>query len=212
MNIEQIKTAWQEYNQKLALSQRLNEQIILSMLKERSRSRVSKIRRENIIHLVLMVITLLFLGAIFVGNPFDFKYIVQYVPYGILSIGVILAIFSIFKIFQNFDVDMNHISLAAFLNRTIDAYDKNKKIERWFGIIFLSAGVLTAFSFLPKKLEHKALWPALGETAISIIITLLIYFVAFKLGAFKNRKREGFENDLKELNELKAISSELSNN
>jgi hypothetical protein len=44
------------------------------------------------------------------------------------------------------------------------------------------------------------------------MITLLVYFIAFKLGAFKNRKKEGFENDWKELSELKAISSELERN
>lgn len=32
--------------------------------------------------------------------------------------------------------------------------------------------------------------------------TVVIYIVAFKLGAFKNRKKEGFENDLKELDAL----------
>ena len=72
--------------------------------------------------------------------------------------------------------------------------------------------MLTAFSFLPKKLEHKELWPALGETLLSMAITLAIYFIAYKLGAFKNRKKEGFENDLKELNNLKSISAELSEN
>jgi hypothetical protein len=32
------------------------------------------------------------------------------------------------------------------------------------------------------------------------------------LGAFKNRRKEGFENDLKELNELKAIAEDLGRN
>lgn len=209
MDIEQVKTAWQHYNQKLALTQRLNEQLILSMLKERSRSRVSKIRRENTIYLVFMVITLIFLGAIFAGNPFDFRYTLQYVPYGMLAIGVIMAMLSLFKSLQSFDVNLNNVSLATFLKKTIDAYEKNKKMESWFGAIFLSAGLLTAFSFLPKKLENKGLWQALGETAISVVVTLLIYFIAFKMGAFKNSKRDGFENDLNELNELRAISSEL---
>lgn len=210
MNIDQMKTEWQLYNQKLELSQRLNEQLILSMLRERSRSRVSKIRRDNMILMILMVFNLIILAAIFAGNPFDFKYTLQYVPYGILAIGVLLALLSLIKSFKSFDVNMNNVRLDVFLKRTIDGYEKNKKMERWFGIIIFSAGVLTALSFLPKKLENKELWPALGETALSIGITLVIYFIAVKAGAFKNRNREGFENDLKELNELKAISSELA--
>ena len=211
MNIEELKTEWQQYNQKLALSQRLNEQMILGMLRERSRSRVSKIRQENAVYLVLMFLNLFFLGAIFAGNPFDFKYELQYIPYTILTVGVLLAIISLIKSLLSFNVNINNVNLDHFLKKTIEEFEKSKKMQRWFGMIIFSSGVLTAFSFLPKKLEHKALWQALGETAISIAITLAIYFIAFKLGAFKNRKKEGFENDLQELNELKNLSSELKN-
>lgn len=209
MIIEQVKTEWQQYNRKLELSQRLNEQLIESILRERSQSRVSKIRRNNIICLALMILNLIILAAIFAGNPFDFKYKWQFVPYGMLCIGVVLAILSLTKSLRSFDVNMNKVNLDTFLKKTIEGYENNKKIERWFGIIIFSVVVLTALSFLPKKLEHKALWPALGETAIIIVITIMIYVIASKLGAFKNSKKEGFENDWKELNELKAISSEL---
>lgn len=210
MNIDEIKTEWKQYSKKLEVSQRLNEHLILSMLKERSRSRVSKIRRNNTVYLVLMLLTLLFLAAIFAGNPFDFKYRLQYIPYGILSIGVLLAIISLVKSFKTFTTNINSVSLDNFLKRTIEEYDKNKKIERWFGVIIFSAGLLTAFSFLPKKLEHKEFWQAIGETAVSMLITIAIYFIAFKLGAFKNKNKEEFENDLKEWNELKNISMELN--
>jgi len=210
MNIDEIKTEWKQYSKKLEVSQRLNEHLILSMLKERSRSRVSKIRRNNTIYFVLMLLTLLFLAAIFAGNPFDFKYRLQYIPYGILFIGVLLAIISLVKSLKTFTTNINNVSLDNFLKKTIAEYEKNKKIERWFGIIIFSAGLLTAFSFLPKKLEHKEFWQAIGETAVSMLITIAIYFIAFKLGAFKNKNKEEFENDLKEWNELKNISMELN--
>lgn len=209
MNLEQLKTEWQQYNQKLALTQRLNEQIIVSMLRERSRSRVAKIRRDNIFYLVLMLLNLFLIGAIFAGNPFDFKYDLQYLPYGILAVGILLAIGSLIKSLQSFNVDLNAVNLDHFLRKTIREFEKNKKMQGWFGLLIFSSGLLTAFSFLPKKLEHKGLWPALGETLLSMAITLVIYFIAYKLGAFKNRKKEGFENDLNELNNLKTISAEL---
>ena len=211
MNIDEMRTEWKQYSKKLEVSQRLNEHLIQSMLKERSRSRVSKIRRNNAIYLVLMVITTMFLAAIFFGNPFDFRYRLQYIPYGILFIGVLLGIVSLVKSLKNFtSTNINNVSLDSFLKRTIAEYEKNKKLERWVGIIIFSAGLLTAFSFLPKKLEHKEFWQAVGETAISMLITIAIYFIAFKMGAFKNKNQEEFENDLKEWNELKTISMELN--
>ncbi|HKH63513.1 MAG TPA: hypothetical protein VKA49_21900 [Flavitalea sp.] len=212
MNIEELKNEWRHYDQKLALTERLNERLIQSMLRERSRSRISKIRRDCVIFVVLMFINLVLFAAIFVGNPFDFKYTVQYIPYGLLTIGVVLAIISLIKTLRRFDVNINTANLHGFLIATIREYEKNKKMESWFGTIIFSGGLLTVFSFLPRKLENNGLWPALGETAISLLITVAIYFIAFKLGAFKNRKKEGFENDLKELNELKAIASEFKEN
>ena len=209
MNIDQLKTDWQRYNQKLELSQRLNEQLIHSMLKERSRSRIAKIRRDNILYMVLMMMNLVILAAIFAGNPFDFKYLLQYIPYGILTIGVLMAMVSLFKSLQSFNVNLNHVNLDAFLKKTIVELEKNRKMERWFGIIIVSAGVLTGLSFLPHKLQNKPLGQALIETAVSMGIAVGIYIIAFKLGAFKNRKKEGFENDLKELKELKALAAEL---
>lgn len=209
MNIDQLKTDWQRYNQKLELSQRLNEQLIHSMLKERSRSRIAKIRRDNILYMVLMMMNLVILAAIFAGNPFDFKYLLQYIPYGILTIGVLMAMVSLFKSLQSFNVNLNHVNLDAFLKKTIVEFEKNRKMERWFGIIIVFAGVLTGLSFLPHKLQNKPLGQALIETAVSMGIAVGIYIIAFKLGAFKNRKKEGFENDLKELKELKALAAEL---
>lgn len=208
MNLEEIKSEWRLYNQKLAVSQRLNEQLVLSMIKERSRSRLAKIRRDNILYLLLMFLNFILLIAILAGNPFDFKYTWQYLPYAILMIGVLMAIGSLYRNLVHFDVDLNKTDLVAFLNNIILVYEKHKKKQAWYGLAIFSAGALTAFSFLPKKLEHKALWPALGETMISLTITVLIYVVALRLGAFKNRKKEAFENDLNELNQLKQLSAE----
>ena len=212
MNIEELKNEWKQYDQKLALTERLNERLIQSMLRERSRSRISKIRRDCVIFIVLMFINLALFAGIFAGNPFDFKYTVQFIPYGLLTIGVLLAIISLIKTLRRFKVNINTVNLHSFLIATIREYEKNKKMESWFGTIIFSGGLLTVFSFLPRKLENNGLWPALVETAISLLITVAIYFIAFKLGAFKNRKKEGFENDLNDLNELKAIASEFKEN
>lgn len=212
MDINHLKSEWKQFDQKLATSQRLNDQLIQSMLRERSRSRVATIRRDTFVYMILMCINVVLLAGIFAGNPFDFQHKAQYIPYGLLAIGVLLAIASLVKTLRRFNVDMNKVNLTTFLQTTIEGYEKNKRMEGWFGMIIFSAGVLTIFSFLPKKLENKGLWPALAESAITIFVTLAIYFIAFKLGAFKNRKREGFENDLQELNDLKAIAQELRNN
>ncbi|WP_295125355.1 hypothetical protein [uncultured Chitinophaga sp.] len=204
MELEELKSTWNRYEQQITSTQRLSERLITSMLQERSRSRVAGIRRENSLLLVYLVLLLGVLAAIFIGNPFDFTYGWQYIPYGLLCAGVMAAVARLVKNQRELNTNINTIGLAPFLSKVIKGYEKSARMETWFGLLMFTGGVATVFSFLPHKLQHKGLWPALGETAIGVGITLLIYFVAFKAGAFRNRKKEGFENDLRELNELNA--------
>jgi MFS family permease len=209
MNVEQIKMEWTRYNEKLALSQQLSDKLIISMLKERSRSRISAIRRSNSLYLLLMCLVLTLLIAILTGNPFDFDYSWQFIPYGVLVIGVVITIITLIQSIQSLPADLNKSDLSSFLKQTVLAYDRKKKIESWFGIIMFTGGLLTVFSFLPGKLKNKGLTEALLETGLMVVITIIIYFIAFKAGAFKNHNKAAFENDLKELNNLKQLSSEF---
>ena len=206
MNLDELKSAWQVYDQKLQNSQLLTERLIVGMIKDRSKSRVAQIKRENKWFFALMVFELLILGAIFMGNPFDFVYTIQFVPYVFLAIGIIMALVAIYRSNAIVNTDMNSTTLGAFLQHVIREYEKNKKLEGWFGMLILASGCLTVLSFLPNKLEKKGLNGALIDTLIPMGICLFIYFLAFKLGAFKNRKSEGFKEDLKE---LEVLSKEL---
>ena len=206
MNLDELKSAWQVYDQKLQTSQMLSERLIVSMIKERSRSRVAQIKRENTWFFVLMVFELVVLGAVFVGNPFDFVYPIQFVPYGLLAIGIIMALVAIYRSNAIVNVDMNSTTLGAFLKHVISEYEKNKKLEGRFGLLMLTSGCLTVLSFLPNKLAKQELIPALIDTLIPIGICLFIYYLAFRFGFFKNRKSEGFKEDLQE---LEALSREL---
>jgi hypothetical protein len=202
MNLDELKSAWKVYDQKLQASQVLTERMIVGIIKERSRSRVAQIKRENTFFFILMVVELVLLVAIFLGNPFDFIYPIQFVPYGFLGIGITMAIIAIYRSNAIVNTDMNSTTLGAFLNHVIKEYEKNKKLEGWFGILMLTSGCLAALSFLPNKLQKQSLTSALIDTLIPIGICLIIYYLAFKMGAFKNRKSEGFKEDLKELEEL----------
>lgn len=209
MNLEDLKLAWQTYDSKLQASKTINEKIILSMIRERSSSRVSIIKRNNAFLITVMFVELLVLVAIFIGNPFDFEYKWQFVPYIFLGIGVIMAIGVLFKNYKMLNVDINNSNLGTFLENVIDGYEKNKKAEKWFGLTMLAAGCLTILSFLPHKLAKYNLSTAIIDTIIPLVISLGIYFIAFKLGAFKNTKSEEFKRDLAELEKLSADLAEI---
>ncbi len=206
MNLEELKSAWQVYDQKLTFSQKINEKIVFSMIRERSNSRLSKMKRENRLLMLFMFFEFFVLLAVFIGNPFDFVYLWQYIPFLFLLIGNLMAIVMLFKVYKMINVDITGIDLSSFLIKLIQGYEKNKKAEGWFGAIMFVSGCLTVFSFLPKKLAQKTLSLALLDTLIPLLICIMIYYIAFKFGAFKNKKSEEFKKDLQELQEF---SSEL---
>lgn len=206
MNLDELKSVWKVYDQKLQTSQQLTERLIVGMIKERSKSRVAQIKRDNKWFFALMIFELIVLGAIFIGNPFDFKYLIQFVPYGFLGIGIILALVAIYRSNAIVNIDMNSTTLGAFLQHVIHEYEKNKKLEGRFGIIMLASGCLTVLSFLPKKLEKQSLTSALIDTLIPIAICLILYYLGFRFKFFNTNKSEGFKQDLRE---LEALSKEL---
>lgn len=209
MNLEELKSAWQVYDRKLQASQTINEKLIFSMIRERSNSRVSRIKRENTLLLLVMFLEFFFLMAVFAGNPFDFKYLWQYVPFLFISIGNLMAIIVLFSVYKMLKTDITDSNLTSFLKNIIETFEKNKKAEGWFGAIMFVSGCLTIFSFLPNKLVTKSLSMAIIDTLIPLAISVVIYAVAYKMGAFKNKKEIAFKNDL---NELEKLQQELQEN
>jgi hypothetical protein len=206
MNLDELKSAWQMYDQKLQVSQAINEKIIKSMIRERSYSRVSRIKRENGFLMLLMFLELFFLVAVFAGNPFDFKYLWQFVPYLFIMIGNLMAIGVLFRVYKMLKIEITDFNLNTFLQNIIETYEKNKRAEGWFGIIMFVSGCLTVFSFLPHKLATRSISAAMIDTAIPLAISIFLYWLAFKLGAFENRKSKEFRKDL---DELEKLSNEL---
>jgi hypothetical protein len=202
MNLEELKSAWQVYDRKLQASQAINEKLIFSMIRERSNSRVSRLKRDNTLLMLFMFLEIAFLVAIFAGNPFDFKFLWQYVPFLFISIGNLMAIVLLFKVYKMLKTDITNDNLMSFLQNLIETFEKNKKAEGWFGAIMVVSACLTVFSFLPHKLATKSLSMAIVDTLIPLAISSLLYLIAYKMGAFKNQKEIAFKKDLTELENL----------
>lgn len=211
MNIDELKTSWQVYDKKIQSSQAINEKIIESMIKERSTSRVASIKKQYQFFCIMLAAEFILTIAILTGNPFDFKYKLQFVPYILLGSCIMIAFVNILQLFKKLNHNFSGNPIGVFLKTMVEGYEKNKVYEKWFGILFFSVGLIIPLSFMPHKIAQNGLSSALLETAIMMAGTLLLYFVAFRLGAFKNRNEEKFRNYLEELNELKAMSSELDN-
>lgn len=209
MELEELKNDWKIFEAKIEKSKEINERLIESIIRERSAGRITKMKNQYKALFFTMAIEAIFLVAVLLGNPFDFGQKWQFVPYFLLLVGVLLALFNIVKFYNQISFDFGENNISVFLKRLIGYYDKNKVYEKWFGTMLLSTGLLVPFSFLPKKIVRNGLQKALLETGIMIAITLIIYIVAFKMGAFRNRHEEKIKLDLQEYESLKSISAEL---
>lgn len=214
MNLDELKSAWQQYDIKLQSTQALSERLVTSMIKERSASRLSKVKRRfNLLTLYLTGWTIVGL-CILIGNPFDYSKTIEFIPMSIyficmLSLVITMAILSL-KLHKT---EINKDSLHSSVNKVItivSEYEKPAKLLRWaLRLLIFSTTVLFPLSFLPRKIERLGMWGGIGDTLIAISISATLVFIAHKLGAFKDNKAEKFREDLRELDELRSVSKEL---
>lgn len=214
MNLDELKTAWNVYDRKLQSTQAINERIIVSMITERSGNRFSKVRKQYTLGLMWMFICLAFSILVILTNPFDYGYTLQYIPMGIFAACLIVLIGGMVRSYRNLQkVAITQNSTGEALKSIIAVYEQPKKFLHYTIIVFLFSQVLLLpLSFLPRNIETMGLWGALAERLIPISISALILFIAFRLGAFKERHVEKFREDLNELESLKAMSAELAEN
>jgi hypothetical protein len=210
MELETLKKSWETLDRKMQHATAFSQKLVESIISARVMTTVDKIRRLNNFFYVVLGVEILFLIALFVGNPFDFQYTLQYVPYLLILIGVLLAFVNLLRLSTAIRKLSPGDRIDHYLKGIVSLYDRNKRFEKWFGVIFLSIGLLVPASFLPQKLERMNLMSALLDTGIMVSVTLVIYVIAFKLGAFKNPHKAQLEKDLAEWNELKMLANEMN--
>lgn len=211
MNLDELKTAWREYDRKIQLSHAINEKIILRMISDRSTSRLGKIRREYLLSFIYMFAMLALFMCIFIWNPFDYTHIFQYTPTALQSTCILITLILLFNGQRDLRVDINQSNLDASLKTIIAVYEKAEKLLRWSGVSLMVSGLLFPLSFLPKALKSSGLWQGLGLVFIQVAVIFTLYVIVIKLGFLKDKKKYAtrFKEDLNELEELKAMSAEL---
>ncbi len=211
MELEALKKSWASMDKRIHLTATFNQKLVESIISSRVETTVDRIKKLNNFFYIVLSIEIVFLIALFVGNPFDFRYTVQYLPYALLLIGIVIAFVNLLRLSKALQKLSPAISsIDHYLKSLLSIYDRNKRFEKWFGLIFLSIGLVIPFSFLPQKLDRMSWQGALLDTGIMISITVIIYIAAFKFGAFKNRNKVKLEKDLADWNELKTLANGMN--
>ena len=212
MNIDDLKMAWQEYDSRLQATNTLSAQIVKSMIRDRSESRLSNITRQHIYGIFYMIFWLVLGIAILLGNPFDYTLKVEYIPVSVFCISMAILIGGLYNAYSQLKtVNIDSDNIDGSLRKIISVYEKpNRFMSNAVKLLLLSATVLFPLSFLPRKIENLGFWPGLVDTIIPVAISITTVWIAYKLGAFKERQAEKFKKDMEELDKLKSISAEIN--
>jgi hypothetical protein len=210
MELEILKQSWLRLDKKIQHATIFNQTLVEHIISSRVITTVDKIKSMyNGFYVVLSVETIALL-AILAGNPFDFKYTLQYLPYLLLLIGVVIAFFNLLHISRSIARLSAKSAIDHYVKEIVAIYDRNKRFEKWFGLSFLAVGFLVPFSFLPNKIARVGVVGALIDTVIMIMISWIMFIAAFKFGLFKNRHKEKLQKDLEAWKELKALANEMA--
>jgi hypothetical protein len=207
MELELLKENWSNLETRIKASAAISEKLVDAIIRSRVMTTVDRIRRQYAGFYVVLITELVFLTALFLGNPFDFRYTLQYIPYVLITIGVLIAFVNLLSIHKSINKISPVISIGDYVKGIVSIYDRNRKFEKWFGTSLFAAALLVPFSFLPQKLDRMSAGYALLDTLIMISVSVVLFFVAVRLGAFRNRNKEKLERDLSEWQELKNLAS-----
>lgn len=211
MNIEDLKAAWKQYDIKLQATHTIHDKIISSMIADRTRSRFDGAKRTYKISIVWMTLCLGFSIVVLLTNPFDYRYTLQYAPMIIFAMGLLIMIAALCRtLFQLSTITVMHQTISESLQQIIAVHAKPRRFVHYTVFIFLfSQVILFPLSFLPHTIERMGLGYALVERLIPISIGASLLYVAFRFGAFRDKKVNLFKQDFAELNALKANLHEL---
>lgn len=209
MELDTLKASWERLDRKMERASMFNEKLVEHIVASKVTTTVDKLKRLYASFYVVLSVELIFFVAVFLGNPFDFKYKIQYVPYGLLLLAVCIAFVNLVILHQAIRKLSPERRIDEYVKNIVAIFNKNKKFEKRFGIMFFSAGLLVPLSFLPQKIERFGVVGGIKDLAIMISVVVILYALAFRFGAFKNPYKDQLERHLVEWNELQSLAKSL---
>lgn len=202
MNLEELKSEWAGLSLQLETTQRLQMTVLKSVLNEKSHSRIQRLKSRTLFFIVVFLLELLAIGSVFLGNPFDFIYTWQYVPFIFMALAVAAALSKMISRYQALRKSYNDEPVEAYLKRIITYYEKNHQAEKWLRYSFLVIGLSMPMALISPNLFEINSGKFIKSFGLFTAITLLLYFVVSKVGLFKNMIVNDLELDMKILHEI----------
>jgi uncharacterized membrane protein YedE/YeeE len=207
MNLDELKSTWKAYDEKMLASQKLSERVVFLMISDRSKSTLARMERNLKVAGLIMTAVVLFFAAAIIGNAFDYTSWYFYIP-SVLYISVALfAITVIVKSYRNLSrVSLSQKNLHESLTTVLRWHEKTQSALARVWLLCMMSGFLFGVSMVARKFE------AYGTTKVALLLSgqalliLVVYAVArWVFNAFEDKPGDELKENIQELDQLKAI-------
>jgi len=204
MELEELKSAWAQYDKKLTQNLKLNEELLRKMNLEKSKREMNAPLFYEIISVVIGIIFLLGVLTATLRYSYELKFLI---PGLITSIIVAIWVYnsiSKIRLLTNIDYyDSSIVELQKSIHTFNRKYQKYKKVELYSIPVF----VIAAIPILGIALRNFDIYDHPIRFTIAIILSLILGYPG-QIWLYKNLYEKKIRNTSKFLDELSRFEKE----
>lgn len=205
MNLDELKTVWQEYDSRLAATEEINQKVIASMIRERSVSRIARIRRRYAEMICLFLFYVVCLTGCFFGNPFDYSSSFQYLLLAALTLSCFLMAIFLFRAriaLKKISLDTKNLQEA--LGQVITVYARYRKNFKYTIIVTFCFSLLLSLSRTIIRIAESGISAAILSVISFCVIIGFSYYYAGKKSEWPDlgTEEKGLRADIEELKDF----------
>ncbi|MBC7920122.1 MAG: hypothetical protein H7Z75_03445 [Ferruginibacter sp.] len=204
MNLDEMKTTWQAYDQRIAATHQLSERLVRSMMKDKSKGTLARMRQELRLVSVIFTAVIFFFSAVILGNAFDYTHWLEYIPtvlYMLLASTGLVLILGEYR--QLRKVNLTKENLRESLRLVIRSHERFGAALGKVWKLCMGAGFLFGVSFVARTIPKYGWGKAFLFVGGQALLILLLYAVArWLFDAFQDPHTAQLKENLRELEEF----------
>lgn len=178
MNLDELKLNWKTLDDKLSSTQKLTEQMVFSIVRQQSKSTVTKIENKLKRTSFFFVGILILFSAILAGNPLDYVSIYEFIPVILYTFLVFAALGIIFKELISIQkITLTQSNLRESLQQIITLQERFKIVMDTVWKISVGIGFLFGISLMVRTFEKYGLFKsALMVSCFTLFVLAMFTF------------------------------------
>ena len=204
MELEELKSAWAQYDKKLSQNLKLNEELLRKMDLEKTKKEMNAPLNYEIISITIGVIFILFILSATIRYSYELKFLL---PGIITCIIVGIWVYNSFsKIRLLLDIDY-YDSPIVELQKSIQTFNRKYQRSKKFELYSIPVFAISAIPILGIALRNFDIYEHPIRFIVAIVI-LLILGIPGQIWIYKNLYDKKIRNTIKFLDELSRFEKE----